>query len=179
MEEVLHHMPVQLPLWQAALNGNANWAAIYNGYGSAVDWPTAGFFRELREAYPDAKFVLTVRSPESWAESFSETIYTLLAGRDKAPSHMHAWIDWGTTVIAKTGFPGGLDKVGLAKAFVAHTEAVKATIPAKNLLVYEVKQGWEPLCKFLGLPIPATEFPKTNGRDEFWELVRRGSAPPA
>ena len=179
MEEVLHHMPVQLPLWQAALKGNADWAAIYNGYGSAVDWPTAGFFRELRNAYPDAKFVLTVRSPESWAESFSETIYTLLAGRDKAPPHMHAWIDWGTAVIAKTGFPGGLDKVGLAKAFVAHTEAVKATIPAKNLLVYEVKQGWEPLCKFLGLPIPATEFPKTNGRDEFWELVRRGSAPPA
>ena len=179
MEEVLHHMPVQLPLWQAALQGNADWTAIYKGYQSAVDWPTAGFYRELAKAYPDAKFVLTVRSPESWAESFSETIYTLLEGRDKAPPQMHSWIDWGTAVIAKTGFPGGLDKAELAKAFVAHTEVVKEVIPARNLLIYEVKQGWEPLCTFLGVPKPNTEFPKTNGREEFWERVKGGSAPPA
>ena len=179
MEEVLKHMPVQLPLWQAALKGNSNWTAVYQGYQSAVDWPTAGFFRELVKTYPDAKFILTVRSPESWADSFSETIYALLAGRDNAPPHMHPWIDWGTAVIAKTGFPAGLDKAGLAKAFLAHTEAVKNAVTSKNLLIYEVKQGWEPLCRFLGLPVPTTEFPKTNGRDEFWELVRRGSAPPA
>ena len=84
MEEVLRHMPAQLPLWQSALAENADWAAIYDGYGSAVDWPTAGFSGELSKAYPEAKFVLTVRSPESWAESFSETIYALLAGRELA-----------------------------------------------------------------------------------------------
>src|SRR5438552_1133407 len=72
MEEVMQHMPVQLPLWQAAVKGKADWAAIYKGYASAVDWPTAGFVRELHKAYPEAKFILTVRSPESWAASFSE-----------------------------------------------------------------------------------------------------------
>jgi hypothetical protein len=58
------------------------------------------------------------------------------------------------SVIANTGFPGGLDDGDLMKAFVAHNEAVKATIPAVQLLVFEVKEGWESLCNFLGKPIP-------------------------
>ena len=178
MEEVLHHMPVQLPLWQAAVKGSPNWAAIYEGYQSTVDWPTAGFFRELSKTHPEAKFILTVRSPESWAASFSETIYTLLAGKDQAPPHMQAWLEMAAAVIAKTGFPAGMSTADLAKAFTAHNDAVKAAIPPDNLLVYEVKEGWEPLCKFLGKPVPAEAFPKTNSRVEFWELVKRGSAPP-
>ncbi|HOB63478.1 MAG TPA: sulfotransferase, partial [Candidatus Competibacteraceae bacterium] len=85
MEEVLHNMAVQVPLWTAALEGRPDWQAIYHGYSSTVDWPTACFFRELHAAYPTAKFVLTHRSPESWADSFGETIYKLMAGRDQAP----------------------------------------------------------------------------------------------
>ena len=52
MEEVLHQIPVQVPLWSAALSGRPDWGAIYRGYESAVDWPTAGFFRQLIEVYP-------------------------------------------------------------------------------------------------------------------------------
>jgi len=84
MEEVILNMPAQVPHWAAAVSGHPDWEAIYKGYESAVDWPTAGFFRELHSAYPSAKFVLTLRNPESWAESFSETIYKLVAGRDHA-----------------------------------------------------------------------------------------------
>ena len=171
MEEVLHNMDVQVPLWVNATAGNPNWTAIYEGYESAVDWPTAGFFRELNAAYPDAKFILTVRSPESWAASFSETIYRLLAGKDDAPPEMRAWLDMGSTVIAKTGFPTGLDMQGLSTAFEAHNEAVKAEIPADRLLVYEVKSGWDPLCEFLDVPAPSDPFPRTNNRAEFWDLV--------
>ena len=130
MEEVLHHMPEQVPLWSAALEGRPDWEAIYRGYGSTVDWPTAGFFRELFAAYPSARYVLTRRSPESWAQSFSATIYQLLAGRDQAPPEMREWLEMASGVIAKTGFPPGLDEAGLAAAFVAHCEAVEATIPA-------------------------------------------------
>ena len=171
MEEVLHNQSVQVPLWAAAVNGHADWEAIYKGYESAVDWPTAGFFRELSAAYPSAKFVLTVRSPESWAESFSETIYKLLAGRDDAPEEMRAWLDMGVGVISKTGFPDGLDVAGMMKAFTAHNDAVKAAIPAHQLLVYQVKDGWNPLCAFLGVPVPDSPFPRTNDRSEFWDLV--------
>jgi len=171
MEEVLHNQPEQMPLWAAAVNGQPDWQAIYQGYESAVDWPTAGFFRELSAAYPSARFVLTHRSPESWAESFSHTIYKLLAERDQAPPEMHAWLDMVIGVVTKTGFPGGLDKAGLMRAFTAHNDAVKAAIPADQLLVYQVKDGWGPLCAFLDVPVPTDPFPRSNHRAEFWDRV--------
>ncbi|WP_457652870.1 sulfotransferase family protein [Rhodocaloribacter sp.] len=171
MEEVLHNMPVQVPLWSEALDGNPDWREIYGGYESTVDWPTAGFFRELHEAYPDARFVLTHRSPESWADSFGSTIYKLIAGRDQAPPEMKAWLDMASGVISKTGFPDGLDREGLMRAFTAHNEAVKRAIPADRLLVYQVKDGWEPLCAFLGVPVPDAPFPRSNDRAEFWDRV--------
>jgi hypothetical protein len=171
MEEVLQNMPSQVPLWSAAENGNADWRAIYNDYKSAVDWPTACFFRELLKEYPSAKFILTQRSPENWADSFGSTIYKLLAGKDQAPPEMHAWLEMVNAVIAKTGFPADLDRDDLVKAFVAHSEIVKETIPASQLLVFSVKEGWEPLCTFLDEPIPDEPFPHTNDREEFWDRV--------
>lgn len=171
MEEVLLHMPVQVPLWQAAVEGSADWDAIYDGYESAVDWPTAGFFRELHAKYPDARFVLTVRSPESWVESFGETIYKLLAGRDEAPPEMREWLEMAVAVITKTGFPPGLDREALRAAFVAHNEAVQEEIPSDRLLTFEVRQGWGPLCSFLGVDEPNEPFPRTNDRAEFWDRV--------
>jgi hypothetical protein len=171
MEEVLHNMPVQVPLWSAAVNGNADWQTIYDGYESAVDWPTACFFRELIEAYPSAKFVLTERNPENWADSFGSTIYKLLAGKDQGPPEMKAWLDMVDGVIGRTGFPAGLDRDGLVNAFVAHNEAVRSTIPAEQLLIYEVKQGWGPLCEFLDVDAPDEAFPRTNDRAEFWDRV--------
>ena len=169
MEAVLNNMPVQVPLWSAALAERPNWQAIYHGFESAVDWPTASFFRELIKAYPSAKFVLTQRNPEHWADSFEATIYKLLAGREQGPPEMRAWLEMVDGVIAKTGFPGGLDRDDLIRAFVTHNEAVKTTIPAGQLLVYEVKEGWAPLCKFLNRRVPAEAFPRTNNRAEFWD----------
>lgn len=171
MEEVLQHMPVQVPLWSDALNGKPDWQAIYDGYESAVDWPTAGFFRELHAAYPSARFVLTQRSPETWAESFGATIYALIGDRDNAPANMRVWLDMCASVIARTGFPEGLIRAELAERFVAHNDAVRHTIPADRLLVYEVRQGWAPLCEFLDVPVPAEAFPRSNNRSEFWDLV--------
>lgn len=171
MEEVLHHMPVQVPLWAAANNDQADWPRIYEGYESAVDWPTACFFRELAKAYPDAKFILTERDPERWADSFGATIYKLLAGKDQAPPEMRDWLEMASGVIAKSGFPLGLEHDDLKKGFMAHNEAVKAAVPADRLLVFEVKDGWGPLCDFLGVPAPDTDFPRTNDRGEFWDRV--------
>jgi len=171
MEEVIFNMPVQLPLWQAAARGHPDFEAIYKGYPAAVDWPTAGFFRELHAAYPDAKFILTHRSTESWVESFSATIYKLISAPEAVPEQMREWIAMGTAVIARTGFPLGLDKAALGQAFEAHIAAVKGAIPASQLLVYQVKEGWEPLCAFLGVPVPEGAFPRSNDRGEFWDRI--------
>jgi hypothetical protein len=171
MEEVLHNMSVQVPLWADVVAGNPDWAKVYAGYSSAVDWPTACFFRELAAEFPSAKFVLTHRSPERWANSFGATIYELLAGKDQAPPEMHDWLEMASNVISKSGFSPGLDREGLANAFIAHNEAVKAAIPADQLLEFEVKDGWEPLCSFLEVPVPNGDVPRTNDRGEFWDRV--------
>ena len=171
MEDVLNDMAEQVPLWNSALEGNPSWPAIYSGFDSAVDWPSAAFFRELIREYPTAKFVLTVRSPESWAASFGSTIYTLLAGKDDAPPEQQDWLQMAENIIAKSGIPSGLNADDLMKAFSDHNEAVKASIPESQLLVFEVKEGWEPLCRFLDMPVPDEPFPRSNDREEFWDLV--------
>ncbi|MGE3143249.1 MAG: sulfotransferase family protein [Hyphomonadaceae bacterium] len=175
MEEVILNMPRQLPLWSDVLNGAPDWEAVFAGYHCTVDWPTARYFRELLAAYPSAKFILTQRSPRSWAESFQATIYALLSRREQAPEPMRAWLAWASSVIAQTGFPAGLDTAGLERAFLAHNEAVKAAIPPDQLLVYQVKDGWGPLCAFLGAPAPSEPFPRTNDRSEFWDRVAQAS----
>lgn len=179
MEEVIHHMATQMPLWTTAVKGSPDWPAIYNGYASADDWPTAAFYRELNAFYPNAKFILTVRSSESWVASFSDTIYKLMAGRAHAPAKMQPWFDMATGMMIKSGFPDGMNAAELAKAFNAHAEAVKAAIPADRLLTYEVKEGWGPLCAFLRVPIPDEAFPRTNDRADFWDRVTSAASEPS
>lgn len=172
MEEVLLNMNHHLPLWQEAVENEPNWNAIFEGYESAVDWPIATYYSELHETFPDAKFVLTVRSPESWAASFGETINALLKNKADAPKPMQDWLEMSEAVIEKAGFPTDHSNDQRAQAFIAHIEAVKETIPAEKLLVFEVKEGWEPLCNFLEVDIPNIPFPRSNGREEFWEKVK-------
>ncbi len=176
MHELAQNLEANVPLWLAAVDGRPDWETIFKGYASAVDWPTASFYQELSEVYPDARIILTVRSAEGWAESFSETIYKFQAGADQAPAHFQPWFEMADRVLSKIGFSLGLDTAALQKAFNAHTEAVKAAIPADRLLVYEVKDGWAPLCKFLGVAEPAAPFPRTNSRAEFWEVITSGMA---
>lgn len=45
-------------------------------------------------------------------------------------------------------------------------------VPPEKLLVFEVKQGWEPLCKFLGKPVPDQPFPHVNDTQGFKDMVR-------
>lgn len=118
-----------------------------------------------REIHPDRQ------EHGKLAESFSQTIYKLLGAGDHAPPDMCEWLQLAKSIIARTGFPDGLDIAGLTRAFEAHIAAVKAVIPVRQLLVYDVKEGWAPLCAFLGVPEPAEAFPRTNNRAEFWDRV--------
>lgn len=172
MERVAKNMPVQLPLWNKILDTKTGFDDAYEGMQSTVDWPTAAFYRELYAEYPDAKFILTHRSKESWAESFGSTIYKLLAGRNDTPPAVQEWLNMVVRVLDKTGFAMDLDYDGLAAQFEAHNKAVQELIPKEKLLVYQVKEGWQSLCEFLDVDVPKTQFPRTNNREEFWELVK-------
>lgn len=171
MEEVAKDMGGQLPLWTAAIADTHDWPRIFQGYGSAVDWPVACFYRELHAQYPEAKFVLGTRNPRRWAESFSETIHKLIQNAEDTPPPIQAWLRMASNVINKTGIPLETDLEGLQAAFERHVDRVKAAIPEKQLLVFQAREGWAPLCAFLGKDIPDGPFPRSNDRTEFWDLV--------
>ena len=174
MDEVLHNGETQIPLWNDAYAGRPDFEAIYRNYRSAVDWPTAAFWRELAEQYPEAKILLSTRSAESWCESISGTIMTILLAPETWPEHARPWLEMVTDVVIERSLGGKTGKDDMIAAFNAHVAEVKATIPADRLLVFDVRQGWEPLCRFLDRPVPSTPFPRTNSKEEFFELVSAG-----
>ena len=153
---------------------NADWEAIFDGYRSAVDWPTAAFPRELIAAYPEAKVVLSSRSAESWWESISQTILAVLAAPDQWPDEQRAWLEMVSRVVVDRSLGGRTDREGALAAFERHEAAVKAEAPDGNVLVFQAKDGWKPLCDFLGVPIPDGPFPRSNSRQEFFELLASG-----
>ena len=85
MWEVANDQERLVPLWNAALDGSPDWKAIFEGNRSAVDWPVAGYWNELSQVYPDAKVILTTRTPESWFASISETILQVIADPEQSP----------------------------------------------------------------------------------------------
>jgi hypothetical protein len=172
MEEVLKDPERQVPLWTAAAQGKSVWASALAGYNSAVDFPTAAFWAKLAEAYPNAKIILTTRDPAKWCDSYMETIHALMSKADEAPPHMRPWFEMAFALLAKSGFGGKTERTHIISAFEARNAVVKRNIPAERLLVYEVKDGWEPLCAFLGEEVPPVPFPRSNSREEFAELAR-------
>ena len=172
MKEVLENGASQVPLWHSAADGHPDFNSIYKGYRSAVDWPTAAFWRELATVYPDAKFILSSRTAESWYSSFSETILASLLAKENWPPPAVPWLTMVSKVVIERSLGGRTDKEGVMAAFHAQEAAVKAEIPANRLLVHTAKDGWGPLCAFLGVPVPATPYPRTNSKEEFFELMK-------
>lgn len=172
MIEVIENGEAQVPLWNAALAGTPDFGAIYDGYNSAVDWPTAAFWQETAEAYPEAKIILSTRSAESWYSSISETILATVWAPETWPPQATEWFRMVTKVLERS-FGGAKDKDSLIAAFNAHEAEVKATIPAERLLVHSAKDGWEPLCAFLGKPVPDTPYPRTNSKEEFFQHMTK------
>ena len=174
MESVLADMPARVPHWNEALDGQADWDVLYEGFGAAVDWPTAAFPAELVEAYPEAGFILSTRSAESWYASISQTILAVLAAPEKWPPEQRDWLDMVHRVVVDRSLGGRTDPEGAMGAFRAHEAAVKAAVPPERLLVFEARDGWAPLCAFLGAEVPKTPYPRSNTRDEFFALLAEG-----
>ncbi|HEX4769049.1 MAG TPA: sulfotransferase [Lichenihabitans sp.] len=175
MEEVFAH-PRQVAHWEAVAAGRpVVWDDVFAGYGSQVDWPGAHVWRELAAAYPAAKLVLSVRPEQAWWASFSATIGTLLEtpGQYPMPPHVAAMLDAASTMIKDQTFGGSVaDREGVIAAYRRRTEQVCATIAPDRLLVFDVTEGWAPLCRFLDRPVPDIPFPRVNSTEQFWKLVR-------
>ena len=181
MIELFGH-PEHVELWDAASGGKpVDWEELFGGYRSAKDWPACSFYRELIERYPDAKVILTVRDPGRWYESTYDTIYEMrrvisspifrLAAPFRADLSRAAQMN--DRLIWQNTFGGSLeDRQHAIEVFERHNEEVKEHVAPDKLLVYEVKQGWGPLCEFLGIEIPDKPFPHLNDADTFRRTIR-------
>ncbi|MEH6543022.1 MAG: sulfotransferase family protein [Porticoccaceae bacterium] len=155
-------------------------AKIWQGIasGEQPNWP------EHIKFYPEAKVILTVRDPDAWYDSIVKTIFTAIEGAfpasaktpqipDGAPDFAADQIIVAKTLIADRLFKGRLhDRDFCISVYNRHNEEVQNTVPANKLLVFEVKEGWAPLCKFLDTTIPEMPFPRSNMQEEFSRLMK-------
>lgn len=158
-------------LWEAVVRGEpVSWDAIFTGYQASVDWPACTFYQELMHMYPAAKVLLTVRDPERWYESVKNTIYRAPDNvpADNSHARMVSKLIWQGTFNGKFE-----DKDYAIAVFNRHNQEVRRSVSPEKLLVYEVKEGWEPLCAFLGVAVPDKSFPRLNDRDSFNEMRNR------
>jgi hypothetical protein len=181
-----HHMievfanPKQVPFWNRAAECEAvDWDELYGSYRATVDWPGCHFYAQPAERYPQAKVILSLRDPERWYESMNETILKTMGmmglGEPGEIPDDHP-MRFGGIIIPQKTFNYDFSKANVMAAFERHNAEVRRTIPADRLLVFEAAQGWEPLCQFLGVPVPEEPFPRTNSREEFWEHAKAHEA---
>uniref|UniRef100_UPI004072FD80 Sulfotransferase family protein n=1 Tax=Streptomyces sp. TaxID=1931 RepID=UPI004072FD80 len=166
--------PGHLRLWNAVSRGErVDWAEIFARYRSTVDWPACDHWETLAKEYPEAKVLLTVRDSERWYDSFRQTLAPLWSAESADPE-LAEYLDLVRHITAHT-FGGRLDDRAHAIAvFEEHNRRVRASIPSERLLVFDVREGWEPLCAFFGRPVPPdTPFPHLNDRAAFQELLSR------
>ncbi len=173
-----HHMfevrdnPELLPDWEAAADGRlVDWHEVFRGYRSQVDWPGARYWRQLVDAFPDAKVILSVREPNGWFDSVQATIHPFIEARGTHDTaHLNAIAEMAYRTVVRPIFNDRLsDRDHAIRVFEQHTEEVRSSVPAERLLVFDVGEGWEPLCAFLDATVPDLAFPKTNSSREFVE----------
>lgn len=184
MAEVFAH-PEHVPSWRASFEGrDPDWASLFAGFAATVDWPAAGRWRSIAAAWPDAPILLSTReSPEQWWRSADATIFEVFRRNHFGPGRRD-WLarlkslvspsssavnDWGRmgAAMMRDFSPGGLDRATAMAAYERHNAAVRAEVPRGRLVEWRPGDGWDPLCRALGVPVPDEPFPHVNTSAEF------------
>jgi hypothetical protein len=159
--------------WLAAFeaDGRFDWSVIFDGYRAALDWPTVYFWEQLATAYPDAKILLTDRDPERWWDSHVSMFQLGFEVEREFTDEERQWAEESgfarmqtalATIVPATFDGRVFDKAHCLRVLEQHHERVRRTVPPQRLLVYRVQEGWEPLCRFLGVDVPDEPFPRVN-----------------
>jgi Sulfotransferase domain len=157
--------------WKAIVAGeDVDWTTVFDGYTAQVDFPGAAVWPQIASAFPQARVIHTERPEDEWWASFGGTIGKFFSQRPAIPlpPHIAEIFETMDELLVQGTFGGSMDRDSAITAYRRNNQLVRDTIPADRLLVFTPADGWEPLCRFLGVAVPDTPFPRSNARDEFW-----------
>ncbi|KAI5360413.1 hypothetical protein Slin15195_G083370 [Septoria linicola] len=152
-----------------------DWDALLGHCQAVCDIPAVHFAQDLIDAYPEAKAILSTRDVDKWHRSVSQTIEKRY---HSSLVHFLSFVDDVTRLWASIFYKGwgemfddDFEKNG-RDVFHQHNAWIRRYVAPSRLLEYEVVEGWEPLCTFLDVPVPAEEFPKGNDQGDFHESCK-------
>lgn len=156
------HFRQGMSFWERVFNDQPiDWDEYFEGYRSTVDSPSCRFYLQLAAKFPRAKVILTVRESGAWFESYRTTVLPMI--RSSYGGRYSAFLFGGNS----------LDRDSMIAAYERHNSEVQQTIPPERLLIYDVERGWDPLCEFVGVPVPPEPFPYSNRRIDFASGIDR------
>ena len=168
--------PEHVAMWhRLAFEQSMDWDEIFRGFHATVDWPAARWWRIIAAHFPDAKVLLSVRDPEAWYKSVTDTIYQPMKSPapDGVPELVRLQSEMARKAILGETFDNRFeDKAHAIEVFQKHNQAVRDTIDPTRLLVFDVREGWGPLCRFLEVPVPDEPFPRLNDTATFQAMMR-------
>ena len=182
MIDVIRNPELRHPFVDSLEGTDVDWEQAFEGWESTIDWPACSFWREHYETWPDLPVLLNIRDKEAWYKSCLNSIHDAKemamrgelqpADPDTPPPNpevmkMINGLIWGGT------FDGRFaeDKEYAFKKFDEHYDEVRSTVPKDQLLEFDAtKDGWEPLCEFLGEDVPEEPFPHLNDTQSFRQM---------
>lgn len=177
----LTNKPENVVYWEQASRGDTEVLfELFSKFQSVTDFPGCLFYRELLELYPDAKVILTTRNAEDWYSSASKTIFksypnlkqlmVIIGGypfRKRIRLLMRVGWIINKLIFHRTFKFQFKSKKKAIEIYKRHNKSVMEHVPEPQLLVFDISEGWEPLCQFLGVPVPDHPFPITNASAHF------------
>jgi len=169
--------PEHVKMWhRLAMGGAMDWDALFRDFHATVDWPSTRWWREIAAHFPNAKVLLSLRDPEAWYSSMYETIYQPMKNPPPAdaPELMRLQSEMVRKAVLEETFDNRFeDKAHALAVFNRHNQEVCDTVDPKRLLVFEARQGWEPLCRFLEVPVPSEPYPRLNEKAATQAMIAR------
>jgi Sulfotransferase domain len=178
--------PEKLKYWQDLEKfGDTNFDLLFDEYQATVDFPGYPYYKILFEKYPNAKVILTKRDVDDWYESTYKTVWQagpqtfgaklVLLSKMMVNARLRntfMCIKFMRKTYLNKQFSGNfISKAYAIEVFEQHINEVSYFIPKNQLLVYDVQEGWEPLCNFLEVDVPKEPFPHLNKKENFHQMV--------
>ena len=169
-----------LPSYRGTPFSREEWDEVFGSYGAVSD--LASFFGiHLVRAYPEARVILVERDIDRWYTSIGQVFKPwqsrryvwLLKWVEPLTGTRHGMISgkfmkgWTESTRYRDIYPNA------RKAYTRHYREIRESVPPEQLLDFQLSEGWEPLCRFLGKEVPAGPFPHVNDAAAYAEHTKQ------